>query len=114
MPHLILECSADLLPLVESSDLLAKSHQVMLSSGLFTPAAVKTRLHPVANWQVGEEGDARGFLHCLVYLMEGRDTLQKQALSNALFALLDPLVPATASLTVDIRELDKAIYRKRG
>lgn len=113
MPHLILEYSANIAQPMRSEDIVGKGHAVMLESGLFQPASVKTRSHEATFFAVGEHGDENGFLHVLVYLMEGRSPEQKQTLSEALFAVFDPIVPHRASLTVDIRDLDKACYRKR-
>lgn len=85
----------------------------MLESGLFALAAVKTRLHGTSDYSVGEQQANGAFCHALVYLMQGRTHEQKKALSNALFTALDTLVPEGASLTIDIRELDAGMYRKR-
>ncbi len=113
MPHLILEYSESIAQTMRSSHIVDKGHAVMLASGLFQPGAVKTRSHEAAIFAVGERRDETGFLHALVYLMEGRTPEQKQALSEALFNVFDPIVPAGYSLTVDIRDLDKSCYRKR-
>lgn len=85
----------------------------MVKAGLFSAAAVKTRLHATDDYNVGEQQANGAFCHALVYLMQGRTLAQKKALSDMLFEVLDGVVPQGASLTIDIRELDEAIYRKR-
>lgn len=113
MPHLILEYSANIAPALAAANVTAIGHAVMLESGLFTPKAVKSRSHIATDFCVGEAGEG-AFFHALVYLMEGRSLEQKQVLAKAMMQAFAPLVPDGASLTIDVRELDPAIYQKRG
>lgn len=113
MPHLILEYSRNIAPALQAADATAVGHKIMLESGLFTPSAVKTRSHVAADHAVGERGGDGAFFHALVYLLEGRSTEQKQSLAVSLLQAFTALVPAGASLTVDVRELDKTVYQKR-
>lgn len=113
MPHAIIECSENLSPILISNAVVEKAHAVMLKSGLFQPHAIKTRLHTAPHYVVGNKAGEGAFCHVLIYLMEGRSTEQKQALSEAMFNMLDAYIPAGASVTIDVRELDASMYRKR-
>jgi len=113
MPHLILEYSANMAEAMEMAEVTALGHRVMKESGLFSPNAIKSRSHKAEQSLVGTEDEAGKFFHALVYLKEGRSLEQKQALAEALMDAFQEIVPPQASLTVDVRELEKAVYRKR-
>lgn len=112
MPHAILEYSNNIAPAVQAGEALRLVHGAMTDSGLFKAHDIKTRAHPVHDFLVGEKGASGSFLHATVYLLEGRTTEQKQALSQTIFDKLSLAVKQADSVTVDIRELVKETYRK--
>lgn len=112
MPHLILEYSAPLRPLIQSKQIVPIAHRVMVESGLFGVPDIKTRAYPAEDFAVGEKCDAGSFVHVTVMLLEGRTSEQKQALTTAIRDTLAPLLEGVDQLSVDIRDMVKEAYRK--
>lgn len=114
MPHAVIEYPSSLRPRAEAAGLLQAVHGVMLQSGLFTAGDIKTRVYETAQWVVGEAAAGEGeFVHLTVSLLAGRTVEQRQALSNAMHAVLLEKLPATMQLTVNIHEMDRDTYKKR-
>jgi 5-carboxymethyl-2-hydroxymuconate isomerase len=112
MPHVVLEYSQNVEPLVESSRVLQALHAATQSSGLFDPNDVKTRAYPAEAFMVGEMGAQGSFAHAYIYLLEGRTAEQKIALAQRLKATLDAHLDAVNQRTVDIRDMGRATYCK--
>lgn len=112
MPHVIFEYSDNLTTDVKSHQLLSKVHTTVIGSGLFNPADVKSRAYMADDYLVGEQGTQGSFAHVRVYILEGRTSEQKLSLSQPIFDLLRAALPKDTSVTVDIRDLDKASYKK--
>lgn len=113
MPHAIIECSENMLESVRAARACEMAYKILNESGLFTPDAIKTRLHSPVESYVGQEGHAGRFIHITVYLMQGRTVEQRKALATQLAQTFGKSFPSTHSLTVDVRELEKAVYTKK-
>lgn len=113
MPHIIIEYTNNLEDKVKESDLLSLVHKSAINSGLFLPAAIKTRLRKLDEYLIGNNPKSTGsFIHISVSLLEGRIPEQKFGLSNSLHKILKANFPSTDSLTVDVRDMVKTSYSK--
>ena len=112
MPHVILEHSDNTTEVVLATGVVRRVHDVMLASGLFNAADVKTRAYPTHDFLVGIKGAEGRFLHATIYLLEGRPPEKKQALSQSVYDALIAANLGLDSVTVDLRELAKDVYRK--
>lgn len=112
MPHLILEHSSNISLAITEHRILEKLHHIVLGSGLFTSADVKSRAYEAERYLVGESGTAGSFAHVRVYILEGRSAEQKRSLSEPIFDVLRRHLPEETSVTADIRDLDKGCYKK--
>jgi 5-carboxymethyl-2-hydroxymuconate isomerase len=113
MPHVVIECSDNLLGILRQEDVCRKAYDVLLQSGLFKAPDIKTRLHPAALSYVGPKGGEGSFVHALIYLLEGRTAEARKNLAASLLAALGETVPKADSVTVDITEIKKEFYQKR-
>lgn len=113
MPHAIIECSENLVESLRAARACEMAYKILNESGLFTPDAIKTRLHSPLESYVGQAGHAGKFIHITVYLMQGRTVEQRKALAVQLSDSFGSRFPSTHSLTVDVRELEKAVYTKK-
>jgi len=113
MPHVVIECSENLLGVLRQQDVCKKAYNVLMQSGLFKAPDIKTRLHPAALSYVGEKGSAGSFVHAMIYLLEGRSAEARKGLAAAMHAALLQTVPEADSVTVDITELKKEFYQKK-
>ncbi|GAB1052102.1 MAG: 5-carboxymethyl-2-hydroxymuconate Delta-isomerase [Shewanella algae] len=109
MPHCIIEYSAPLAQQLSVAKLVQAVHQGAIDSGLFTPSAIKIRAHACEHFLVGEDS-AQSFMA----IMPGRTDEQKQALTQSVFAALEPTVAKVDSVSLEVTELHQPSYLKRG
>nr|WP_282437333.1 5-carboxymethyl-2-hydroxymuconate Delta-isomerase [Vibrio amylolyticus] len=92
--------------------LLEDLHDVALKSCLFDTDSVKSRALRYHHWLVGEQGDTVDFIHISFELLDGRTEEQKRELSRQLMTVLQEQASDVRSLTVNIRDMDKACFQK--
>jgi 5-carboxymethyl-2-hydroxymuconate isomerase len=111
MPHVIIEHSEDVAGQIDIDDLLEAAHDGAMSSGLFAEYDIKSRAIDYRHHRTGQTRDS--FVHVTLHLLDGRSDEQKGALSDALLARIEPLLPRVASVGVEIVDMHRASYRKR-
>ena len=111
MPHVIIEHSAEVADQIDIDELIAVTHAAVLSSDLFPEYDIKTRAIAYAHHRTGQTRDS--FVHVTVHLLDGRSDAQKAALSEAVLACIEPLLPAVISVGVELCDMHRASYRKR-
>ena len=111
MPHVIIEHSSEVAEQIALNELIAAVHEAAFSSGLFPEYDIKTRAIAYQYHQTGQTHDA--FVHVAVHLLDGRSDEQKSDLSERILARIEPLLPAVASVGVEILDMHRASYRKR-
>ena len=92
MPHCIIEYTPNI-PM-DTAELLQTAHQVMIDSGLFGVADIKT------------------LIHIIIRLLDGRTIAQKQALTSNMAKTLRARLPNVPSITVDIIDMVRECYAK--
>ncbi|WP_070969778.1 5-carboxymethyl-2-hydroxymuconate Delta-isomerase [Vibrio sonorensis] len=112
MPNLVMEYSNSVDERVNVQGLLEDLHEVALHSGLFDAPSVKSRALRCHHWLVGEEGDSVDFIHISFELLDGRTDEQKRELSRELIKVLEQQAGHVRSLTVNIRDMDRACFQK--
>lgn len=113
MPHVIIEYSQNIHDAVQAAKISVLAHEMLVQSQLFSIADIKTRSYVAQDYLVADKGLAGSFLHVSVYILEGRPVEKKQALSEALRDMLVSTLPQVDQVSVDIRDLERAIYRKK-
>ena len=115
MPHAIIEYSANIEDEVLAADLSDRIHGTLIECGLFSAKDIKTRSYCAEDFMVGEKGQDGSFVHVTVSLFDGRTLEQKQDLSQkVLDSLQEAEMEGVDSISVDIRDITKACYRKIG
>ena len=115
MPHAIIEYSANIEEDVLEAALCDRVHETLVACGLFSTKDIKTRSYCAEEFLVGEKGQDGSFVHVTVSLYDGRTLEQKQALSQSLIeSLQEAEMDGVDSISVDIRDITKACYRKIG
>ena len=111
MPHCIIEYTPN--TPIDTRELLQTAHQVMIDSGLFGVADIKTRAVLVNDFVLGassvNEGD---FVHVTVRLLDGRTMAQKQALTSSMVKTLRTRLPEVSCITTDIIDMVRDSYAK--
>lgn len=110
MPHFVIECSDGARPEVDTYTFAQQIHMVALDSGLFNEKAIKVRIVPSANSLVAGEPDE--FVHVTIYLIDGRDKATKKQLATSVHEMIRNRCSSVASVSVDVRDLDREIYTK--
>lgn len=110
MPHCLVEYAKELEDQVAISALVQAVFQGALSSGLFEASQIKTRAQAFEHYLVADKKAA--FVHVTLSILSGRTGEQKAQLSMQVLNQLKSLSLHQASLTVEVRDLDKTCYAK--
>ncbi len=111
MPHVIIDYSAEVADQIAIDALIDAVHDATFASGLFPEYDIKTRATAYQYHRTGQTRDS--FVHVAVHLLDGRDDDQKSALTEAILATLEPMLPGVASVGVETIDIHRASYRKR-
>ena len=112
MPHFVVHCSESVTRMAAPEDLFDAVFEAAESSGLFATTGVggiKVRLEPFRHYRVVE--DREHFVHVFGYIMEGRTTEQKAALSTAVVGALKRLLPTVETISMNVTDFERATYR---
>lgn len=112
MPHLIIECSANVVGNTSTQQLMDTVYEAAESTQLFTPGDIKVRIRPFETYRLAE--GQTSFLHVFGYIMQGRTDQQKKQLSEAVVSALNQLVPDTTFISMNVMEFEKANYFNKG
>ncbi len=110
MPHFIVECSDGARPEVDTQAFAQEMHKVAVDSGLFNEKAIKVRVVPCVTSLVA--GEPQEFVHVTIYLIDGRDKATKKQLATSVHDMIRDKGLSLASVSVDVRDLDREIYTK--
>lgn len=111
MPHFVIDCSPNVLDQKPAVEIMQAVHNAAEASGLFRVADIKVRIRSYEHSIVaGEPGD---FIHVFANIMEGRTTEQKTHLSRAIVATLVEMFPDVPTISINIRDFEKATYLNR-
>lgn len=116
MPHILLETSADVIENDRIPDILEALVATLAGLESVDPAAIKSYHGLRANWAMGD-GAPQGFVHCEVRVLTGRSEALRAAMADALVSRLEQMVSESLSngeisLTLEVREMERATYRK--
>ena len=111
MPHCVLDCSRTIEKHARIADIIQRVHDAAEGTGLFHKGTIKVRVHVYDHYAVG--GATDDFVHTIAYIIGGRTEEQRADLSRQILLALKALLPTVRSLTVDIREINRATYSDR-
>lgn len=111
MPHFVIDCSADVLELIPAESLLKAVHDSAHDSDLFDEENIKVRIQSFEHALVG--GEPKSFVHVAGDILDGRSTDNKAQLAQSILTTLSGLMPYLKTITVGIREYQRAVYAKR-
>ena len=111
MPHCVLDCSRTIEKHAKIADIIQRVHDAAEGTGLFHKGTIKVRVHVYDHYAVG--GATDDFVHTIAYIMAGRTEEQRADLSKQILMALKALLPRVRTLTVDIREINRATYSDR-
>ncbi len=112
MPNIVLEYTNSVDESVNIQGLLQDLHQVALDCDLFVADDVKSRALRCHHWLIGNNEDSEDFIHITFEMLSGRTAEQKQNLSIKLLDVLKSQAGHIKSLSVNMRDMDKACFTK--
>ena len=105
MPHFTVDCSENVLSLIEAQSLAEAVHQAALSTELFGEAHIQVRVKASIGYLVG--GRQEDFISVFASILEGRTVEQKSALSKAVVSRLCELLPQVPHVHTNVTDLQK-------
>lgn len=116
MPHIILETTSDVAENQDVVDILERLVAKLATFETISSASIKG-YHSLRNTWVMGEGAPSGFVHCEVAILSGRSPELVQSIANGMYEELKSAFPSSqesgeASITLELREMDKETYRK--
>lgn len=116
MPHLTVEYSSNIAGLPEAEMLAALNATLCASPEIALEVDLKSRIWPVAQYQIGTASAPRAFVHAQLRLLSGRTPEAKKDLSERIASVLQRLTPQPAGvqvqLSVEITDMDRPSYFK--
>lgn len=118
MPHVQIECTANLEEAVQDQRLLELVHQAVLGTGHFPRWGVRTFARAVERFCVAEDVADAAFIQVVVRISPGRDLVTRQAIGRSIFeAVCAPLQQLFAQrrlgIQVEVQEFDPALSHSR-
>ena len=110
MPHLIVEATGQTIEALPNGELMQKLHATALATDLFDEKSIKVRVRPYETALIAGKPD--DFVHVTIYLIDGRDKATKKRLALKVHDEVRALCPSCASVSVDVRDLDREVYTK--
>ncbi len=118
MPHVLLEFSDNLLDRPDLGRVLLEIHEALVATGAFAREDIKSRALRHETYAVADGAPGRGFVAVEVRILEGRSAEAKAAAADGVLAALERAWPESLArqpvgLSVEIRDMDRASYRRR-
>lgn len=111
MPHFVIEYARKLEASLDIDAVMEAAFEAGSESGIISAADIKIRA--IAYDHARFEGGIDTFLHVTVSMLEGRSDSQKEDLALRLRELLGTRFPEVESISIDIRDMNAAAYKKR-
>ena len=109
MPHFLLHTTQETIASERETEFLKAIHEEAMASGLFKENDIKVRLERFHNSMVGGEVN-RPFAHVFAYIMQGRSTEQKAALSKSIVTRLNEMLPEVEAIAMNVTDFEAATY----
>jgi len=118
MPHVVLDYSDNLLDRPDLGRVLLEIHEALVATGAFAREDIKSRALRHETYAVADGAPGRGFVAVEVRILEGRSAEVKAAAADGVLAALErgwpeSLARQPVGLSVEIRDMDRASYRRR-
>jgi 5-carboxymethyl-2-hydroxymuconate isomerase len=118
MPHITIECSANVRKIVDLDELVCRVHATALETGVFPVGGLRTRVAERTIYRIADGDPANAFVHVGLRIGAGRDLAAKQSAAAAIFAtvceVLQPAFDATPlGISLDVQEIDPELSFKR-
>ena len=114
MPHLTVEYTKNIQGIGTTTALRALN-EVLMASGQFEEADIKSRAVPLETFMVGTLPDPRGFVYAKLAILAGRSPEVKEALSQSLLHAIRDICRSDGpqvQFCVEVVDIDRGSYSK--
>lgn len=117
MPHITLEYSANLDPVLDIHALCVALKDAAAATGVFPPAGIRVRALACTHVVIADGDQQHGFIDIHVRLRAGRTNDVKTAATDAIFAAASDFTAAHMAahpfmLSLEMRDIDAELSRK--
>jgi 5-carboxymethyl-2-hydroxymuconate isomerase len=118
MPHIIIECSANLRTYTDLEALVGDVHEAALATGVFPIGGARTRVAERETYRIADGSSANAFCHVVLNIGHGRSLEVRKAASQAIFAALCNALQAAfdrypLGISLELREIDPELTYKQ-
>jgi 5-carboxymethyl-2-hydroxymuconate isomerase len=111
MPHIVIECSANLRARADLPSLVTRVHAAALETGVFPLGGLRTRVAERELYAIADRDPDNAFVHVVVRIGAGRDPATKRRAAEAIFAavceaLAGPFDASPLALSLELQEID--------
>jgi 5-carboxymethyl-2-hydroxymuconate isomerase len=111
LPHIVIEYSANLDPRIDPRELVRKTHEAALATGVFEVGGLRTRCARRDIYRIADGHPDNSFVSVNVRIGHGRDEATRHLAGKTIFeAVCAHLAPIYAStplgITLDVAEID--------
>lgn len=111
MPHFVVDASLDVMAVFRAAGGMRAVHDCAVGTGHFDAKSVKVRCFATDDYLIS--GERQGFLHVTAHILSGRDQGTKALIAAAVLECLNGLNLPAASISVDVQDMDRAVYCKK-
>ena len=117
MPYILVEHSANLAPEINIMALLTEVHSAAIRTGLFDPAATRTRAVRRDHVVMGDGDPTNAFVLITARIRKGRDDIARRNLAEVLLQAASECLEAafngrSMALNVEVQEIDAIGVRR--
>lgn len=118
MPHIVIECSANVGKRVNLDQLVERVHRAALETGVFPAGGLRTRVCERSRYCIADGDPENGFVHVVVRIGHGRDLATKQRAAEAIFAEVCGALKALfesspLGISLEVQEIDPQLSLKQ-
>jgi 5-carboxymethyl-2-hydroxymuconate isomerase len=118
MPHCILEYSSNVIDAPNCARLLLDIHEVLMATGLFVRADIKSRIVEHERYVIGDGSQDQAFVTLNVQMLSGGSDETKRQIAEAALDLLSRAFAKTldqlkCSISVQITDIHRPSYSRR-
>ncbi|MEO9872077.1 5-carboxymethyl-2-hydroxymuconate Delta-isomerase [Ekhidna sp.] len=109
MPHFLLHTNNNTITSEKEGTFLKAIHDEAVASRLFAESDIKVRIERFEKSMVGGKLD-HPFIHVFGYIMQGRTTEQKAALSKSIVIKLNEMLPHVPAIAMNVSDFEATTY----
>ena len=117
MPHFVLECSDNIVETIDTKELFAALHELLISSGPFNLQEIKSRVLRHKEYFIADGAPEKAFVHLTLCILQGREIGLQKTIGNKVLEFLKEQFRSSAetlelALSLEIREMSRETYFK--